>query len=195
MSIIKAILCAAGESKRFSGNKLAAKIGSQTLLQRSCAAALSSNVDELYVILGPCSWQQKSSLPQHKKLSSLVFKESRGLGNTIKYGLNHILEQGPCDALLILLADQVLITSSFINKFMKESLDCDYGQGNWGPPSIIPKSEFAHLAHIDDENGAKKIFRIAPQRTHRVYHPMAALDVDYREDLKNILKNPSHLGC
>src|SRR5690349_19341544 len=70
--MISGILLAAGESRRMGSAKALLQYQGQTFIARICNAFLSTDVDELIVVLGARAEQLQHALPIHPKLLTVI---------------------------------------------------------------------------------------------------------------------------
>lgn len=195
----KAIVCAAGLSSRFNGNKLSVDIGGRSLLQRACQVAAQASVSQTYVVLGRKSADLLTSLPRSDRLKPLIYKESRGLGDTIKFALRRCLQEGPCQGVLIYLADQIYVEARDLEQLIEGSKQgkhlvySRYSESDWGPPCYVPAVYFEALSQISDRGGARALFEAYFNEAKECPNPKAAFDIDYRQDLDLYLAKASGL--
>ncbi len=185
------ILLAAGASRRYGGIKLLAPVGDMPLLRHSVAAALSASPDVTVVtgahaaMLRPVLHDLPVRLLHHRGWPD-------GIGSSIAAAFADLLRRSaPPDLALVGLADQpgigVRQWQAMIERAAGEPgcivaarHDAD---GLLGPPCAFPREDFAALAALRGDGGAKPILRSNPDRVCIVDMPEAALDIDQRSDL------------
>lgn len=162
---IAILLLAAGESSRMGEHtKQILPWKGTTLLGNALEQMKSSIAMAKYVVLGAFS----EKIMAEVNLDDItIIKNSNwhnGLGSSIAAGLNHFLTKPQDhDAVLIMLADQPLIDTNYLNKMM----------GNWiknsskivttqyknrsGVPAIFGKEYFPELQKLNKDFGAKDI--------------------------------------
>lgn len=111
---IGAVLLAAGESKRMGpANKLAVPVGGAPLLRRSALVLLGAALEEIVVVLGHEA-ESAAGMLADLPLRAVVNADYRaGRQRSVHLGLESL--ERPCDAVMICLADQPLLTSADID--------------------------------------------------------------------------------
>ena len=128
--MIKAILLAAGQSKRFKGeNKLIKKFKQKPLINHSLAALVKSKVKKIIVVLGYQHKDVKKIINKNKKIIFVINKNFKlGISSSIKTGIKKISKKDK--GFIIVQSDMPFIKTSDINKIYN---------------SIIKKK---HLVHV-----------------------------------------------
>lgn len=114
----------------------------------------------------------------------------RGIGSSIKIGVNHIA-QTAADSVLIMLCDQPRITPSLLNQLIAARQNaaaaaCSYGQAI-GVPAVFGRELFRELSEIPDEAGAKIVLDRHKDSIATVDFPAAEIDVDTAEDVARLM--------
>ena len=114
----------------------------------------------------------------------------KGMASSIKLGIKALPET--TQAVMILLADQPLITESHLLEIIKsweenpKKITCTSAGKNHGPPAIFPKRYFSKLLKIKGDNGAKDLLSSHDKNLIRIINKHAFIDIDTINDLKNI---------
>lgn len=188
ISNLGVLIMAAGESRRFDGCKLLADLHGQPIINH--ALEQSDQLDSSARIVVSGRWHQ--SLENARKEGvipecDLVFNPDwiRGLGNSISFGVTNLGEQ--CDAILILLADQVDIDVSKLRELIdclgSHQIACAKYNGLRGVPAVFSKAMFPHLITLNGENGAKALLTGKQFDVVELEMPAAAVDIDTRDQL------------
>ncbi len=164
--IIKKILLAAGESKRYGDkNKLSEMINGKPIINHILDTLFEIfDPSELIVIVGH----------EHKIIKNLIFNKNikilenidyrEGIGTSIALGVNNLDKD--IDGVMIIPADMPYINSKdLINlekKFME--LNCvkvvmPEHNSRIGNPVILPRSYFKTLKSLKDDFGARSLIR------------------------------------
>lgn len=181
------ILLAAGEGRRFGGNKLLSPWGDSNLLNR--ALDLTSLLPETWVVLGAYADKIREVIQQHSNRSHIHTVENRnwrnGLGSSIAAGVTIL---PPAEAVMILLADQIAITQADLRQLIEtwrenpDDIVCAKHNEQFGVPAILPARCWPKLRKLKANIGAKTI--IAKDTKKRMIHlPNAAIDIDRPSDL------------
>ncbi|WP_298900481.1 nucleotidyltransferase family protein [uncultured Psychroserpens sp.] len=190
---IAILLLAAGNSRRMGTAKQLLPVGSTTLLGHSIDCAIQSNANKIYCILGAHANDIKASIPMQQIEVIINDNFMDGLSSSIRAGIHHINHLN-FDAVLIILADQPLIDSKYLNILIQgyiknptKILASDYGNAI-GVPAIFPKKFFKQLIELKGDNGAKKVLNHNSNEIIKV-KCNALLDIDTKEDYLNFLKS------
>lgn len=113
-----------------------------------------------------------------------------GMGASIACGVRAVA--GAADAVLLLLADQPLVTRDHVQQLMaRRAASPDavvasaYG-GTRGPPVIFPARTLAKLAQLEGDRGAREVLADEGDRVQEVPFADAAVDIDRPEDLRRL---------
>ncbi len=165
------IILAAGMSSRFNGVKQLAKINEKSLSYHVTKQALESNLDDVTIVLGHKFDEVRSSLGElidNDKLSIVCNKDyTDGLSSSIIIGLEPVF--GRSDAVMIILGDQLKITTEILNKliyayrhsFAKLCVPMIVTPGSIRPgnPVIFNQRLFSELVKITGDIGAREVVR------------------------------------
>jgi molybdenum cofactor cytidylyltransferase len=195
---IAVILLAAGSSSRLGQSKQLLKFGNETLLEHSAKAALDSGASKIIVVLGADAEAHKKQLANYPIEIIYNTQWTKGMGSSIKAGLNIITNTSPAsDAVIIMVCDQPLIKSdnlkNLISKFEATGsaiVASSYGNV-WGVPALFSNVLFEKLLKLDDDHGAKKIIQQHSNKVTAVDFPEGAIDIDTLGDYENLTKRRS----
>ena len=114
--MIKAILLAAGKSKRLkSENKLIKKFKNKALINHSLQALFKSKVDKIVIVLGYQNKEVRKVIKKNKKNIFVLNKKFRlGMSSSINTGLKKISKKDK--GFIIVQSDMPFIKTSDINK-------------------------------------------------------------------------------
>jgi molybdenum cofactor cytidylyltransferase len=162
---IATLILAAGSSSRMGTSKQLLPIGKTTLLGVIIENALLSKANNIHCILGANHKIISTSISKYNVDIILNPKYKSGLSSSIVAGLQHIKDQN-FDAVLILLGDQPLITSTSINlmieTYQKHNKNIIASLYNTAPgvPAVIPKKYFNSLLKLEGDKGAKGFLQV-----------------------------------
>lgn len=185
-----AVILAAGKASRFGAPKQLLEFQGETLIDRACRTALEAGCDPVLRVLGAHA-DAIQSLPCPAGVSTLVHDGwEEGMGSSLAAGVSGLLELQPdLDALLVLLADQPLVTAGLLEN-LGESLAqasivwCEHGEAK-GPPALFTREHFPELVSLQGDRGAKAV--IARHEAVTVPFPDAAWDIDSPEAWERFL--------
>lgn len=182
---IGAIVLAAGEGRRFGGNKLLYKIRGKPII----SYVIESLRDLERVII---SGKYVKDLVDFLPTEVIIYNPrwSEGISSSIKLGLRFYKDY---DGVLIALADMPLVRKKDVEKIISTfNEDCDAVvptyNGQWGNPVLISKRLFENLMNIKGDEGARQVIRNNPKlNICKVECSIGVLiDIDTVEDLQKI---------
>ena len=159
------------------------------LLQHTINTVNAVNSENI-VVLG-ANYSKIRSQIEDKKMCVLCHQNwQKGLGSTISFGINYINNSLPhIDNVLIMLADQPLITADFLNqmietqKLYQNKIICTlYQNEKLGVPAIFNNSFFEELLQLNNDKGAKNILQNYSDRILSVDGENLISDIDTIED-------------
>lgn len=162
---IAILILAAGTSSRM-GNRIKQllPLGDTTLLGNAIEKAEASMADDYYIILGAHIESIKATMKLDD--SKVIHNPNwqNGLGSSIAIGINHLVSNHKAhDAVLIMLADQPLIDTDYLNAMMvmcqnnKASIVTTAYKNRSGVPAIFAAKHFSELKKLNKDFGAKDI--------------------------------------
>lgn len=190
---IAILILAAGESKRMQGIKQLLPWKNTTLLGNAIEQAIQSKGNAIYVVLGANSNKISPSIA-HYNVQIIENKNWKsGIGKSIACGVNFLRENHLIyDAILIMLGDQPLISSSYFNllidKYSQKEAKIIASETNNKPsvPAIFDAVYFDSLAQLSEDKGAKEILITAEKEVYILHSNFDLMDVDTLSSYENI---------
>jgi Uncharacterized MobA-related protein len=179
---IGAVLLAAGEGRRFGGNKLIKRFMGDPIIVKSLRALDSL---ERVVVVGAYAKELLDYLPDEIVIYNPWWRE--GMSTSVRLGLRFFADY---DAVLFHLADMPLITKetvSVILSGMKEGCDAvvPVHEGRRGNPVVVTKKLFTLVNELKGDVGFREVLYRA--NTCEVpTGPEVLIDVDTEEDLARL---------
>jgi len=162
--MISAILLAAGQSKRMTGeNKLTKEIKGSPLIKHSIKNILATSIDELIIVLGYQKEIVEKLIDKNEKIKFVFNKDfESGMASSIKTGLNNLSEK--TEAFFICLGDMPMVSHDIYNQLIKSKNNKEIivptYKGQQGNPVLFNKSMKEKILDITGDAGAKKIFEL-----------------------------------
>jgi len=165
-TFVSAILLAAGESKRMGKPKLLLPLGGGTVLGQTVDNLLSSNADEVIVVLGANTQEMKKAITG--KPVKVVFNPDyrQGMSTSLITGLKQVSTRA--QRVMVALCDQPFIEKKTYNKLVNESLNSDKGitvplyKTKRGNPIIFAIGYKEELMQLKGDIGGREILRKHP---------------------------------
>jgi molybdenum cofactor cytidylyltransferase len=181
------LVLAAGASTRLGQPKQLVKLGGRPVLHRVVSTAVGIAGHSVTVVIGAHA-KDLSHLLGHSPASVIVNREwEEGMASSIRRGLASM--PAGCDAVMILLGDQVAVTTDDLKRLVSSWKEQDSViatatyERHVGVPAIFPRVCFSELAELRGDNGARLVLERNNYRLVRVPMPNAAVDLDTPEDL------------
>lgn len=185
---ITAVVLAAGISERFGRTKLIAEFHGKPLLQHSLAAAREACPQQVCLVVGH---DKDNIIEAAAGLHDEVVVNSNfasGMGSSIAAGVSAC--DAHADAILLLLADQPLITGYYLKHLLQSWTGSDTEivastfDGVRSPPILFPKKTFAALRNLSGDVGARAVLASEAFTVSLVTCADARFDVDRLADLE-----------
>jgi molybdenum cofactor cytidylyltransferase len=190
------LVLAAGASSRLGQPKQLVHLGGRPALHIVVSNAVSLAGHAVTVVLGAHA-KELTHLLAHSPASTIVNRHwEEGMASSIRCGVAAL--PPACDAVLILLGDQVGVTADDLRRLAgawhgEESLIAAsvYGQ-QVGVPAIFPRMCFSELTELRGDVGARVILERNAYRLVRVPMTNAGIDLDTPEDLAALTEKFNH---
>lgn len=197
------IYLAAGESKRFGGNKLISQVGNHQLGSLALMTALDSQLDKIVVVtteLDELNWVSPTLFQSYRKkwFQAACIKSRHGQSYSLKCGLQ-FAEKLRAGAVMIMLADQPFVSIDMIDKIIREykatqnpiSFIAASCSGLFCPPVLFSHNMFKDLYHLQGDMGARYLIRGRMEEGSFIEFAdrMRFFDVDTVEDYITLLQN------
>ena len=179
---IDVLILAAGAASRFGSAKQLLNYRGRSLVQHCIDKANRLCPGRVFVVLGANQELIEPLISDAKIIRNHDWQH--GLGVSIAAGIDNIDPQS--DGLLILLADQVSLTTDELNLLLdafdgSNTVAAQYA-GRRGVPAIFPPSLYAELKALSGDSGAKALLQRSDINITEIDLPSGAMDIDTPED-------------
>ena len=185
---------AAGGSSRMGTPKQLLPWKNKTLLENAVQSALGVSESDAYVVLGANHKIIEEVLNPYDVKTIYNPDWKQGLGSSIACGVKHVKDL-EYEGVLVMLADQPLITSEdiegFIIEFKKGSksiLASKYENESIGVPVIFDKSYFGELTQLNEDKGAKTIIKKCSEKVMTINLGNKLVDIDTKEAYQKLFE-------
>ncbi|MGC6431562.1 MAG: nucleotidyltransferase family protein [Jejuia sp.] len=194
-SNIAIAILAAGASSRMGSPKQVLKWGNTSLLEHAITNSKKSNAKEVIVVLGANNDTISSQITTDD-VSVVINKEwEKGLGRSIASAVLYVLDSNKVEGLLIVLADQPFVTSTYLNEMILtfnlntgKIIATAYDSDRFGVPALFDKSYFEELSRLVGDEGAKAILKKYNHQVVVLSPDFQNWDIDTKEDYKRLKK-------
>ena len=192
------VILAAGEARRFGACKQLALFHTKPLLQHVIDAALPLQPTRLVVMTG--KYHEAIAAANDESVvtgAELIHNPdwSSGMSSSIRLGCELLSDD--CDQLLVLLADQVLVSTSELETLIAQAVDsgsaCAGFSETVGPPAVFSRAWYPDLLTLNAENGAKKLLTDPAKQVTIVPMKSAGWDIDSKDDLEGLSDVSSYI--
>lgn len=171
------MILAAGSSTRLGQPKQDARLGKETLLERTVRIAHSAALTPVFVVAArdhACSLDGRTIVLQNQAANE-------GMASSVRTGVAAAI-LAEVDGVVILACDQPAVTEEHLRQLASsrdETLASAYA-GRKGIPAYFPRSAFSDLMKLSGDRGARDLLRDA----RSIPLKEGELDIDTPEDLK-----------
>jgi molybdenum cofactor cytidylyltransferase len=120
---------------------------------------------------------------------------SSGMSSSIRLACELLSDD--CDQLLVLLADQVLVSTNELETLVAEAADggsaCAGFSETVGPPAVFSRGWYPDLLTLNAENGAKQLLTDSAKQVTIVPMKSAGWDIDSKDDLERLTDVSSYI--
>lgn len=184
---IGCVVMAAGQSRRFGGDKLRAVLEGETLLERALEAVPAEEFCRV-VVVGRGAVLERGVAHGFETVEN--DRPEEGLSRTVRLGLERLLD---CDGVLFQVADQPRLrreTVAALTALWRAHPDKIVGlshRGIRGNPCLFPHRFFRELLQLEGDTGGGKVIRAHTEDLITMEAPEEELlDVDDRETLTRL---------
>lgn len=192
---IAVLMLAAGEASRMQRPKQLLPWKETTLLNHSIETVSSLKNTSCYVVLG--AYKDDISPTITDPSVSILYNENwqEGMGTSISFGITSIQSYGDFDAILIVLADQPLVTISYLENMIqiyasskKGIVASKYEDNKLGVPVVFGARYFKHLVELKGDKGAKRILKTYQDDVYALQALDIVGDIDTPEAYERLYK-------
>ena len=191
---LRAVILAAGASRRFGSPKQLARYRGETLVARSVRLAHQAGAEGVWVVLGYCADPIRRALREGgaTPVGTRTVRNPRwrdGMGRSLACGVRAL--NGRARAVLVCLADQPLLEAEDLAALVlawrasPRSIVASRYAGKLGVPAIFPRCHFGGLKCLSGDRGAQ-VLLASSSDVLSVPIPLAAVDVDESRDLSSL---------
>ncbi|MFT4830485.1 MAG: molybdenum cofactor cytidylyltransferase [Psychroserpens sp.] len=192
------LILAGGKGSRMGSVKQLLPWKGTTLLENAIEQAKMSKASDVIVVLGAFAAEIRSRIENNDILFIDNKEWASGLGTSISCGVHYVQNNRTnVVGIMVLLADQPLIDTKYINKmldtFVKKSkgmVTTNYGNRE-GVPAIFHRKFFPELQALNQDFGAKELIKKHKYLNISLNPEGKGLDVDTFEDYNTLLKEQS----
>ena len=188
------MILAAGGSKRMGTPKQLLPWAGNTLLGHAVTKAKELTNDTILVILGAHSEEIKPTLA-YAAVAVTVHKDwKKGLGTSIAWGVGQLVQrESQWDGILIMLADQPLITSDYLSSILNRYkaveqpiIATTYSDQKLGVPALFDRCYFEELMQLTGDKGAKEIMQKHKDKLVLLHAEEMLADIDTLDDYRRL---------
>ncbi len=188
--VVFAVVLAAGRSQRFGRSKLLEAVGGKPLVRRAVDIARAVCGDRSILVAGHDSAAVTAAAGNAAQFVIVNDRHEEGMGGSIALAARAVAHAA--DALLILFADQPLVTVRHAEALIgawsgaEDHVVATAFAGTVGPPVLFPRGAFEALAVLRGDEGAKCILRDPAFDLLSIPFEDAAIDIDTPSDLERL---------
>ena len=191
---LRAVILAAGASRRYGSPKQLASYRGETLVARSVRLAHEAGAEAVWVVLGYRAHLVHRALQESgaTRIGTSIVGNPRwrdGMGRSLACGVRALDRRAR--AVLVCLADQPLLEAGDLAALAQVwraspwSIVASRYSGKLGVPAIFPRSCFRALKSLSGERGAQELLA-SSNDVLSMPMPLAAVDIDDPRDLSGL---------
>jgi molybdenum cofactor cytidylyltransferase len=190
---IGAVILAAGGSSRFGQAKQLIPFRGKSLIRRIIDAACEAGCSPVVVVTRSEDEELHSALDRAGVLMVQNQQWSRGIGSSIRCGIEALTNSSPAvEATVLLVCDQPAVDARVIQQLIalretsgKTIVASTYAD-TLGVPALFTRSVFQELLSLDDKAGAKSIALRNRECVASLSFPEGEIDIDTWEDWEKL---------
>ena len=185
-----AAVLAAGSSRRFGRSKQLEDFEGEPLVRRAAELAREVCGDRTVLVAGHESAAVIEAAGDAPRYLVVNERHADGIGGSIALvarAVSHV-----ADAVLLLFADQPLITAAHLRSLVDnwsgddDEIMATAFSGTEGPPVLFPRGAFSALARLSGDRGARSVLEDPRFDVRTIPFEDAAVDIDTPTDLANL---------
>jgi molybdenum cofactor cytidylyltransferase len=191
------VLLAAGQGRRFTGagHKLEQPLGASTVLGRTLATVLASQMRTVVVCTETLAPNVRKSVAARDMVVLSAAQAARGMGSSIAAGVAAASE---APGWLIVPGDMPLLQSSTLRsvavQLMQDPVVFAQYRGQRGHPVGFSSELYSELIALQGDEGARRLLARYAAQAVVVNDPGVLVDVDTEDDLARAQARDSGLG-
>ncbi len=191
---IAIVILAAGASSRMGRPKQLLPWEDTTLLGHAIRKAKDSVAKSVIVVLGAHAESIRNAIIGEVEILENTSWKS-GLGSSIACGTDFLVKHTKADGVLIMLADQPLVGTSYLNSMMgafdteEKGIIATAYPHNVGVPALFAASYFDRLVKLADDYGAKKIIDKHDADVLVLDPGNKMVDIDTKREYENLINS------
>lgn len=192
-----AIVLAAGSASRYGRSKQLEDFKGMSLVRHATELAHEVCGDNTILVTGHKSAAVARAAGDAARFLVVNDRYAEGMGSSIAVAAKVVSHAA--DGILLMLADQPLITASHLRELRDtwngadDEIVATSFAGRMGPPVLFPRKTFPALAQLSGDHGARGVLRDARFNMKTIKFEDARVDIDTPEDLAalNVGARPS----
>jgi len=187
------ILLAAGGSTRMGRAKQLLPYRGTTLLRHAATTALASRCRPVVVVVGSQADAMRSALADLPLEIVENANWARGMGTSIREGLNTVSLNPVVAAVVVMLCDQPAVTAELIDTMIdrhestRSPIVASFYLEIAGVPALFDRSMFDELLRLEDAAGARQVIHRHSAVVASIPFVEGAADLDTPEDYQRSL--------
>jgi molybdenum cofactor cytidylyltransferase len=165
----------------------------EPLVRRIAMAAVEAGADPVVVVLGANAEMIAPALSGLASVTTVTNQEWKtGMASSLATGLRALLEDAPCDGVLVTLADQPFVDAAALTRLVaafggERRIVASSYANTIGVPAIFAREHVDALMRLTGDAGAGSWLRSRSSEVTSVPLDAAALDIDTLSDANHLV--------
>lgn len=193
MPNLGAVILAAGGSERFGRPKQFLLFRGETLVGRAMRAATEACTAGIIVVAGETHARIEAELRESAATVVENPEWRRGLGTSIRCGLQRLIASAPeLEAVLLMACDQPFVDAEIVAALVakqgatSKAIVASSYANTLGIPALFDRSCFEALLTLPDEAGAKTLIESRREDVAQIEFEQGAIDIDTPADFARL---------
>jgi len=192
-----AIVLAAGSASRYGRSKQLEDFKGMSLVRHAAELARDVCGDNTILVTGHDSAAVTGAAGNAARFLVVNDRYAEGMGGSIAVAAKAVSHAA--DGILLMLADQPLITASHLRALRNywsgadDEIVATSFAGRMGPPVLFPPGSFGHLTKLTGDKGARDVLDNARFNVKVVGFEDARVDIDTPTDLATLEERQRHV--
>lgn len=184
------LILAAGAARRMGRPKQLLPWKATTLMGHAIQTLTQTEIKHCYVVVGAHAAAVRAEAERHGAKTLRHEGWTAGMGSSLRFGIDHLVDHLDPSAVLVMLADQPFLSTGFLASLFAQRrkkpdrlVATAYPDGRVGVPAVFGRQHLAALRQLEGDSGARQLLNAANSPVIRCAPPApnSLVDLDTPE--------------